>query len=82
MEQGHITIDGIDIKNLDPSWLRGRAIGFINQVRPMSLSQISEKHVKFYQFTWQHFQISLKLFFRAMHKVLFLIFSGACLVCN
>lgn len=30
--QGKITLDGEDIKDLDPSWLRGRAIGFINQV--------------------------------------------------
>ena len=29
---GHITFDGIDIKDLDPSWLRGHAIGYINQV--------------------------------------------------
>ncbi|XP_070200308.1 mitochondrial potassium channel ATP-binding subunit-like [Littorina saxatilis] len=28
---GAITIDDIDIRQLDPSWLRGRAIGFINQ---------------------------------------------------
>ncbi|CAG5133666.1 unnamed protein product, partial [Candidula unifasciata] len=28
---GQITIDGIDIRELDPSWLRGHAIGFINQ---------------------------------------------------
>ncbi len=32
LEHGSITIDGYDIKSLDPSWLRGRAIGFINQV--------------------------------------------------
>ncbi|XP_046446364.1 mitochondrial potassium channel ATP-binding subunit-like [Daphnia pulex] len=31
VDSGIITIDGIDIKNLDPTWLRGRAIGFINQ---------------------------------------------------
>ncbi|CAL1535983.1 unnamed protein product [Lymnaea stagnalis] len=28
---GTITIDGTDIKELDPAWLRGQAIGFINQ---------------------------------------------------
>ena len=33
VNKGKITIDGHDIKDLDPSWLRGRAIGFINQVR-------------------------------------------------
>lgn len=31
VNKGKITIDGHDIKDLDPSWLRGRAIGFINQ---------------------------------------------------
>lgn len=30
-DSGAITIDGQNIKNLDPTWLRGRAIGFINQ---------------------------------------------------
>ena len=30
--EGQITFDGIDIKDLDPSWLRGHAIGYINQV--------------------------------------------------
>ena len=30
--QGSITIDGVDIRDLDPTWLRGHAIGFINQV--------------------------------------------------
>lgn len=28
---GQITLDGIDLRELDPSWLRGHAIGFINQ---------------------------------------------------
>uniref|UniRef100_A0A0B7AEF4 Mitochondrial potassium channel ATP-binding subunit n=1 Tax=Arion vulgaris TaxID=1028688 RepID=A0A0B7AEF4_9EUPU len=31
VDSGKITLDGIDIRELDPSWLRGRAIGFINQ---------------------------------------------------
>ena len=31
VQEGSITIDGYDIRSLDPSWLRGRAIGFINQ---------------------------------------------------
>ncbi|KAK2158178.1 hypothetical protein LSH36_175g04051 [Paralvinella palmiformis] len=31
VENGSITVDGINIKDLDPSWLRGRAIGYINQ---------------------------------------------------
>ena len=29
---GKITLDGIDIRELDPTWLRGRTIGYINQV--------------------------------------------------
>ncbi|XP_015209696.1 mitochondrial potassium channel ATP-binding subunit [Lepisosteus oculatus] len=28
---GVVTLDGLDIRTLDPSWLRGQAIGFINQ---------------------------------------------------
>ncbi|XP_078518904.1 mitochondrial potassium channel ATP-binding subunit isoform X1 [Lissotriton helveticus] len=28
---GVVTVDGNDIRNLDPAWLRGRVIGFINQ---------------------------------------------------
>lgn len=28
---GSVTIDGVNIGDLDPSWLRGRALGFINQ---------------------------------------------------
>ncbi|KAK7476898.1 hypothetical protein BaRGS_00031837 [Batillaria attramentaria] len=31
VSHGSIAIDGIDIRDLDPSWLRGHAIGFINQ---------------------------------------------------
>jgi ATP-binding cassette subfamily B (MDR/TAP) protein 8 len=31
VSSGRITLDGQDIKTLDPSWLRGRVIGFINQ---------------------------------------------------
>lgn len=31
--RGTITLDGRDIASLDPSWLRGRVIGFISQVR-------------------------------------------------
>ncbi|XP_013421119.1 ATP-binding cassette sub-family B member 8, mitochondrial [Lingula anatina] len=31
VKNGSITVDDVDIKDLDPSWLRGRAIGFINQ---------------------------------------------------
>ncbi|KAG0723901.1 ATP-binding cassette sub-family B member 8, mitochondrial [Chionoecetes opilio] len=31
VNRGSITIDGEDLRSLDPSWLRGRIIGFINQ---------------------------------------------------
>lgn len=31
VNSGSILIDGIDIKQIDPSWLRGRLIGYINQ---------------------------------------------------
>lgn len=29
---GVIMLDGLDIRTLDPSWLRAQVIGFINQV--------------------------------------------------
>ncbi|KAM5125659.1 mitochondrial potassium channel ATP-binding subunit [Mantella aurantiaca] len=29
--QGAVELDGVDIRSLDPSWLRGEVIGFINQ---------------------------------------------------
>ena len=32
IQEGSITIDGVDIREMDPSWLRGRCIGFISQV--------------------------------------------------
>ena len=32
-DSGVVTIDKIDIKKLDPKWLRGQAIGYINQVQ-------------------------------------------------
>lgn len=31
VQRGSITLDGKDLKELDPSWLRGHVIGFINQ---------------------------------------------------
>ena len=34
---GMVTLDGQDLRTLDPSWLRGQVIGFISQV-PASLS--------------------------------------------
>lgn len=30
--EGKVTLDGHDIRTLDPSWLRGQLIGYINQV--------------------------------------------------
>jgi ABC-type multidrug transport system fused ATPase/permease subunit len=42
--KGQITFDGIDIKELDPTWLRGKAIGYINQV-----SQIKKNYFSFIQ---------------------------------
>lgn len=30
---GTVTLDGWDLRTLDPSWLRGQVIGFISQVR-------------------------------------------------
>ena len=32
IKSGNITLDGQELRTLDPSWLRGRVIGFINQV--------------------------------------------------
>ncbi|KAK3101490.1 hypothetical protein FSP39_003998 [Pinctada imbricata] len=42
VNSGQITIDGEDIKNLDPSWLRGRAIGFINQEPVLFATSVME----------------------------------------
>ncbi|XP_071121364.1 mitochondrial potassium channel ATP-binding subunit-like [Mytilus edulis] len=39
---GKITLDGEDIKDLDPSWLRGRAIGFINQEPVLFATSVME----------------------------------------
>jgi ATP-binding cassette subfamily B (MDR/TAP) protein 8 len=47
VNKGKITIDGHDIKDLDPSWLRGRAIGFINQVR-LQFEEKTAKKIVFY----------------------------------
>lgn len=32
VSSGEVTIDGINIKELDPSWLRKNVIGYIDQV--------------------------------------------------
>ena len=39
---GNITLDGIDLKKLDPSWLRGRAIGYISQEPVLFATSILE----------------------------------------
>ena len=39
---GKITIDGINVKDLDPSWLRGRAIGYISQEPVLFATSIME----------------------------------------
>jgi len=41
-DSGNVTIDGIDIKNLDPKWLRGKAIGYINQEPTLFATSIME----------------------------------------
>jgi ATP-binding cassette subfamily B (MDR/TAP) protein 8 len=33
VNEGKISFDGIDLKELDLQWLRGQAIGYINQVK-------------------------------------------------
>ncbi|KAF4519976.1 hypothetical protein B566_EDAN005476 [Ephemera danica] len=42
LESGRITLDTFDIKKLDPTWLRGRAIGFINQEPVLFATSIME----------------------------------------
>ena len=32
VDSGYVTIDGVNLKDLDPSWVRGELIGYINQV--------------------------------------------------
>lgn len=39
---GVVMLDGLDIRTLDPSWLRGHVIGFISQARYNKLSVFSE----------------------------------------
>lgn len=41
-DTGSVTIDGIDIKKLDPKWLRGRCIGYINQEPVLFATSIKE----------------------------------------
>ena len=37
VDHGSIKIDGHDLRDLDPTWLRGKLIGFINQVQAVFL---------------------------------------------
>ncbi|KAG8232429.1 hypothetical protein J437_LFUL012860 [Ladona fulva] len=41
-EKGNVRIDGIDLKDLDPSWLRGHAIGYIGQEPVLFATSIRE----------------------------------------
>ena len=40
--RGEISIDGINVKDLDPCWLRGRAIGYISQEPVLFATSIIE----------------------------------------
>ncbi|RUS85087.1 hypothetical protein EGW08_007139 [Elysia chlorotica] len=42
VNQGRITLDGVDLRKLDPSWLRGQAIGFINQEPVLFATSVME----------------------------------------
>lgn len=42
VSRGSITVDGVDIKEFDPTWLRGRAIGFINQEPVLFATSVME----------------------------------------
>ncbi|KAG8186459.1 hypothetical protein JTE90_009218 [Oedothorax gibbosus] len=42
IESGSITIDGFDIKSLDPSWLRGKVIGYIDQEPVLFATSVME----------------------------------------
>lgn len=41
-DNGSVTLDGIDIKQLDPKWVRGRCIGYINQEPSLFATTIME----------------------------------------
>ncbi len=34
VDTGSITIDGYNVESLNPAWIRGDLVGYINQVRP------------------------------------------------
>ncbi|XP_078334780.1 mitochondrial potassium channel ATP-binding subunit-like [Crassostrea virginica] len=42
IDDGKITIDGVSLKELDPTWLRGKAIGFINQEPVLFATSVME----------------------------------------
>jgi len=42
IESGDIEIDGVNIKELDPSWLRGELIGYINQEPTLFATSVLE----------------------------------------
>ncbi|XP_069937675.1 mitochondrial potassium channel ATP-binding subunit isoform X5 [Cherax quadricarinatus] len=42
VKSGSIMLDGVDLRTLDPSWLRGRVIGFINQEPVLFATSIME----------------------------------------
>lgn len=42
VDSGNITVDGVQIKDLDPSWLRGTLIGYINQEPTLFAATVME----------------------------------------
>ncbi len=42
VDAGSVTIDGHDVRDLDPAWLRGRAMGFINQEPVLFATSVME----------------------------------------
>jgi len=42
VDAGSVSIDGVDLRALDPKWLRGRAIGYINQEPVLFATSIME----------------------------------------
>ena len=42
VDAGSVSIDGVDLRALDPKWLRGRAIGYINQEPVLFATSILE----------------------------------------
>ncbi|XP_063225021.1 mitochondrial potassium channel ATP-binding subunit [Bacillus rossius redtenbacheri] len=42
VDEGSITLDGVDLRALDPSWLRGRVIGIIHQEPVLFATSVAE----------------------------------------